>query len=180
MNITKLTRFLPVAVFAAIGSLLILGFTIPNGEVGVGHLDRPFPPFDQPAMLGTDAGISTGDIAGEVSLVNVFASWCGACRREHPKLMQISGEKNVRLYGINWKDRPGAGKVFLNRFGNPYRKTGDDADGKLGRKLGVTGVPETYLVDRSGRIRYRHIGPIDDQTWSAVIKPMITRLEAKQ
>lgn len=171
---------MPVAAFALLGALLVGSFATPQPHAGDGYLDRPMPQFAQPPIVGTKKGLSTDDLDGKVTLVNVFASWCASCRAEHPKLMQLTNEKGVYLYGINWKDRPGAGKVFLDQFGNPYKRTGDDSNGKLGTKLGVTGVPETFLIDTQGRIRYRHIGPINDKVWHDILKPLIEQLEASQ
>jgi len=169
---------LPIPVFAAFGLSLALAMARAPDGAETGLLDRALPAFSQPPIAGMDQGLATGDIVGEVALVNVFASWCGACRAEHPMLMQLSRSQDVPIYGINWKDRKGAGKLFLQNFGNPYAATGADADGALGAKLQVTGVPETYLVDASGRIRYRHLGPITTDIWHRILSPKIAELRA--
>jgi len=179
MTRPSLFTFAPVSVFLAITVLFVAGLAQPEQKLGDGYLDRALPLFNQPPLPGMKRGLSQDDLLGKVTLVNVFSSWCGACKAEHPFLMQLADQNEVSLYGIDWKDRPGAGKAFLDQYGNPYLGTGDDAVGVLGAKLGVTGVPETYLVDGLGRIRYRHIGPMTEEVWSEVIKPQIAQLETR-
>jgi len=175
----NLFPLMPISAFAVFAVLLMLGLARPVPLLGDGYLDRPLPPFTQPPLAGTERGLSREDLAGKISLVNVFSSWCGVCKAEHPYLMELADQEGALLYGINWRDRPGAGTAFLDQFGNPYQDTGTDATGALGLKLGVTGVPETYLVDRQGRIRYRHIGRITPEVWTGILKPLITELETR-
>ncbi len=168
--------FLPIPVFALLGLSLALAMTRSADPPDHGLLDRPLPDFARPPLAGNDRGLSRADILGRVALINVFASWCASCRAEHPMLMQLAGSAEVAIYGINWKDQKGAGKRFLTRFGDPYLATGTDADGALGADLNVTGVPETYLVDHEGRIRYRHLGPITEDIWQRVLATKLAEL----
>jgi len=176
----KILALAPVAAFAALGLMLIMGAMQPRKISATGYLDRPLPLFKQPALAGMKEGLSSQNLKGRIALINVFSSWCGACRKEHPWLMKLAGKSSIPMYGINWKDRAGAGKLFLTRFGNPYRGVGGDADGGFGAKLGVTGVPETYLIDAVGNIRYRHIGPLNDDIWNNVISPLISKLKVQK
>jgi len=169
---------IPVAVFVLIGgALLALASSGGRDVAGEGYLDRPLPEFAQPPLIGDERGLAASDIRGEVALINVFASWCAVCLSEHPMLMRLAEEEEVALYGLNWRDRPGAGRRFLDRHGDPYVATGEDAAGRLGAQLAVTGVPETYLVDAEGRIRYRHVGALTERVWQEVLRPLIRDLE---
>ena len=113
---------------------------------------------------------------GRVSLVNVFASWCAPCRVEHPVLNALSRSNRVPIYGINYKDRPEAARSWLAELGNPYIRIGAD-DGRVGIEWGVYGVPETFVVDREGRIRYKHVGPLTRDDIERKILPLIAKLE---
>jgi len=103
---------------------------------------------------------SLKDLKGHVTVVNVFASWCVNCRQEHESLMKLSQETGIRLFGLNYKDRPSAALKMLKKHGNPYQSIGTDEDGRIGSLFGVFAVPETYIIDANGKIRYKHIGPI--------------------
>lgn len=168
---------IPVAVFIAIGGLLMASG--PSETVfGAGYIDRPLPDFTQPALQTGATGLTKSDFAGQVALIHVFASWCSTCRAEHPLLMQLANSTDTPIYGLNWRDRKGAALVYLDRFGDPYRATATDSDGELGARIGVTGVPETLVIDTTGRIRYRHIGPISQDLWRSVLLPLMHELEA--
>lgn len=169
-------KLIPVFAFSALAAVFIFGTKSETKVTGLGYLDRPFPDFVLQPMIGTDTGFSRRDLSGEVTMVNVFASWCAACKKEHPYLMELAATTDVPIYGLNWKDRKGGGKFFLTRTGNPYLAVGDDSSGILGDQLNVTGVPETYVVDGAGRIRYRHIGPITGKIWEQTLWPLISKL----
>lgn len=175
----RLYRLFPILAFAAIGSALLMVSMGNRPTVHEGYLDRPLPDFAQAPLPGNARGLSAQDLHGQVALVNVFASWCTVCRAEHPMLMQLADAGEVPIYGLNWKEAGGAGKLFLERHGDPFVATGEDLDGTLGAKLDVTGVPETYLIDAEGRIRYRHIGAITEEVWQDVLQPLIVRLRAQ-
>ncbi|WP_298432513.1 DsbE family thiol:disulfide interchange protein [uncultured Jannaschia sp.] len=170
---------IPPAAFLLIGGLLVFGSTGEDRQAGAGYLDRPLPVFAQPPLAGTGPGLTSEDLRGEVALINVFASWCTICRSEHPMLTRLGAEGEVALFGLNWKDAPGAGGVFLGDLGDPYRATGVDTDGRTGAALGVTGVPETYVIDAEGRIRYRHVGALTEEVWRDILGPLVRQLEAQ-
>ncbi len=179
MTRPAMTTLLPLLAFAGLAVALVSGAQRETAMDFPGRLDRPLPEFTLSPMAGTDAGFSSADLNGQVVLVNVFASWCSACRQEHGKLLDLAQTQDVPIYGVNWRDSKGAGKLYLTRSGNPYVATGDDSAGRLGANLNVTGVPETYVVDAKGRIRYRHIGPITDKIWADVLHPLLSELEAE-
>lgn len=175
----NLLTLAPVMAFVGLCAMFAFGIkTEDQSAIPPGAMDRPLPEFSLAPMPGTDLGFASSDLLGRVVLINVFASWCSSCRSEHPKLLQLAKTADVPIYGVNWKDSKGAGKLFLNKAGNPYIATGDDSMGMLGSALNVTGVPETYIVDAQGRLRYRHLGPITDQIWAEVLLPLISNLEA--
>jgi cytochrome c biogenesis protein CcmG/thiol:disulfide interchange protein DsbE len=169
---------LPLGLFG--GLAVALGFGAGQPEVAViGLIDRPLPAFGLPPLPGHGGtGLSGADLAGQVALVNVFAAWCTSCRAEHPLLMDLSARPGmVPIYGIDFRDNPGAGEVYLRRLGDPYAASGEDRSGDVALSFGLTGVPETYLVDADGRIRYRHIGPITEQIWTDVLEPLLADLK---
>lgn len=173
-----LLTFTPVLAFAGLSAMFAFGVKEEADAIRPGALDRPMPEFSLAPMAGTEAGFASTDLQGRVVLINVFAAWCSSCRAEHPKLLELAQSGEVPIYGVNWKDAKGAGKLFLSRSGDPYVGTGDDSMGMLGEQLNVTGVPETYVVDAQGRLRYRHLGPITDQIWADILQPLISELES--
>jgi cytochrome c biogenesis protein CcmG, thiol:disulfide interchange protein DsbE len=132
------------------------------------------PEFQLPALEGGD-GLSSEDLKGRVSLVNVFASWCVPCRVEHPVLMRLA-EEGVPIFGINYKDPPDQAKAWLAELGDPFEKIGADRNGRVGIEWGVYGVPETFVVDAEGRIRHRHVGPIQARDLERTLLPILAEL----
>jgi cytochrome c biogenesis protein CcmG, thiol:disulfide interchange protein DsbE len=122
-------------------------------------------------------GFATGDLQGNVTLVNIWASWCGPCRDEHPHLMALSEVDGVRLVGINYKDEPANARRFLGALGLPYEAVGVDPEGRTFVDWGAYGVPETFIVDRRGIIRHKYIGPITPRALDETILPMIEDLQ---
>ncbi|MGF1543412.1 MAG: DsbE family thiol:disulfide interchange protein [Parvularculaceae bacterium] len=168
----------PLIAFASIVAAFAVGLRRDPSYAPSMLIDRPAPAFDLPASEGRGGtGFSSLDLAGGVSLVNVFGSWCVSCAVEHPVLLRIEAEGLAPIHGLNWKDPPGAGAAWLARHGDPYALVGDDAAGRVAIDYGVTGAPETFVVDAAGRIRHKHVGPIDEQTWEGVLKPMIEDLK---
>src|SRR6266536_487377 len=145
---------------------------IPSALIG-----KPVPVFSLPPVKGRDLGLSSADLRGEVSLVNVFASWCVACRQEHPLLMELKQAGVLPIHGLNYKDRPEDAARWLDEMGDPYTRTGADLDGRVAIDWGVYGVPETFIVDRNGRIVYKHIGPITPTVWQRTLLPLIRVLQ---
>ena len=183
MTLTGLSfaRIAPLAAFAFI--VAGLGFALTNDPKKMPStlIDRPVPKFELAALdPATGGSLASSDLDGKVALLNVFASWCQGCRVEHPTLLRLARAGAVPLYGIDWKDKPGDGLKWLKEHANPYLKTGDDPSGRLGIDMGVTGVPETFVVDRTGRIRYRHAGPITEDVWHETFEPLLASLRTER
>jgi len=138
-------------------------------------IDKPMPSFDLAALQG-GAQVSSASIAGQVVLVNFFASWCVPCRAEHPLLMRLANDDKVPIYGIDYKDPPDKARAMLALLGDPYRQIGMDADGRLFIDFGAYGVPESYVIDKQGRIRFRQPGPLDERTLEDTVLPMLKTL----
>ena len=170
---------LPVAVFLALVAFLAIGLTLNPREVPSPLIGKPVPAFDLPPVKGRTLGLASADLGkGEVSLVNVFASWCVACRAEHHVLMDLKAQERVPIHGLNYKDQPDDAARWLAEWGDPYTRTGADVDGRVGIDWGVYGVPETFVIGPDGRIAYKHIGPITPEFVSERLMPMVERLRA--
>lgn len=170
----------PLAVFVGIAVFFAIGLTSDPRAVPSVLIGKPVPQFSLPPVQGRSLGLATKDLDGEVSLVNVFASWCVACREEHPLLMQISRERVVPVHGLNYKDAPADAAAWLDLMGDPYRRTGADLDGRVAIDWGVYGVPETFVVDAGGTIRYKRIGPITPDVWNNTLLPLVRSLQKQQ
>ena len=175
--------FLPLIIFAA---LTVLFLSVLQDEsydpqaLPSALIDKPFPQFQLPALSNEQLQLSNVDLTGEVSLVNVWATWCGSCRVEHPHLNRIAEEEKVPIIGINYKDENELAKRWLNKLGNPYKLNIVDADGRLGLDLGVYGAPETYVIDSRGIIRLKHVGVVDDKVWTEKLKPVVEKLRGRK
>ena len=172
-----ISALIPLIVMALISVLLALGLRHNPQDLPSVMIDRPLPKFDLPPVRAESHGLKRDDVIGDVALINVFASWCEGCRVEHPVLMRASRANRVPIYGVNWKDDRAKGAAWLIRHGDPYNRVGADVNSALAIDLGVTGAPETYIIDRKGRIRYKQIGPITDNIWIDTIEPIIRELE---
>ena len=176
----RLIYVLPVLVFAALAAALGVGLTLRPDVVPSALIDKPVPQFTLAGLPGAGPrlgeGFSNADLTGQVSLVNVFASWCLPCRVEHPILMRLARDRKVRIFGLNYKDKPEDARAWLKELGNPYWRIGADRDGRVGIDWGVYGVPETFIVDSQGRIRYKQVGPITASDLDEKILPIIDRL----
>jgi len=175
----RVLLFVPLFLFVALVGYFAVGLTRNPNEIKSVLIDKPLPVIDLAVPGREDVRFQTSTLSGKVSLLNVFASWCIACRVEHPVLLKLTAAKEVPVYGLAWKDKPEELKAWLEELGNPYELIGDDARGRTAIDLGVTGAPETFVIDRQGRIRYKHIGPIDDHVWEKTLKPMIASIEAE-
>jgi cytochrome c biogenesis protein CcmG, thiol:disulfide interchange protein DsbE len=138
-------------------------------------IDKEAPAFQLPGLNGD--GIARDALKGQPVLINFFASWCLPCREEHPLLMRLAEQEHVPLYGIDYKDKPEAARSLLKEFGDPYRGIGVDKDGRVGLDFGVYGVPETYVLDSSGHIRKRFVGPLTTEEVSRELLPLLKALQ---
>jgi cytochrome c biogenesis protein CcmG/thiol:disulfide interchange protein DsbE len=139
-------------------------------------INKPAPSFALPAVAGTGVeGFDTASLQGEVTVVNVFASWCIPCREEHPLLERLKAETGVRIFGINQKDAPENAAAFLAELGNPYQRIGGDADNRVSIDWGVYGVPETFVVNAAGIITFKHVGPISPESLEKEVIPAIKK-----
>jgi cytochrome c biogenesis protein CcmG/thiol:disulfide interchange protein DsbE len=166
----------PVIAFIGLVAAFALGLQHDPRLVPSPLIGKPVPAFDLPPVKGHSLGLSSKDLRGQVTLVNVFASWCVACREEHALLVRLGRQRIVPIEGLDYKDKPEDAVRWLQTMGDPYARTGVDADGRVAIDWGVYGVPETFLVDRSGRIAYKQVGPITPEILDRTILPMIERL----
>lgn len=177
----RVAFLIPIAIFLGLAVVLGWGLTRNPKEIPSALIGRPVPEFDLPAVRGRKLRLSSAKLKDEVSLVNVFASWCTACRYEHPLLMRLKAEGTVPIHGLNYKDKPADAAQWLDTLGDPYTRTGADRDGRVAIDWGVYGVPETFVVSAEGRIVHKHIGPITEKDLVETILPLVERLrrEAK-
>ncbi len=171
----NLKYILPVALFAGVAAALAVGLTLKPGQIPSVMIDKPVPKFDLPAVMGRPRGLASAELKGEVRLVNFFASWCVACRAEHPLLNRLTRDGVVPVYGVNYKDKPEDARAWLDRLGDPYVRSGADLPGRVGIDWGVYGLPETFIVDQRGRIVFKHIGAIDAAALEDTILPIVEK-----
>lgn len=169
----------PLFIFVGLAVMLGIGLTLNPRELPSPLIDRPVPQFRLPAVLGRTLGLASEDLRGEVSVVNVFASWCTACRDEHPLWMEVARNRSVPLHGLNYKDQPADAAKWLDQLGDPYTRTGADIDGRVGIDWGVYGVPETFVVDKRGVIRRKIIGAVTREKLDRQLLPLVRRLQAE-
>ena len=170
--------FGPAAVFLGVVLAFVAGLGRDPNVLPSPLIGKPVPEFSLPPVKGRSLGLATGDLKGEVSLVNVFASWCVACREEHPVLMRLRERGTVPIHGLNYKDKPEDAGRWLDQMGDPYTRTGADLAGQVGIDWGVYGVPETFVIDPQGRIAFKHVGPITPEILADVILPLVATLRA--
>src|SRR3972149_994626 len=173
----RLTGYIPLLVFLVMAVFLGIGLTMNPRDVPSPLIGKPVPEFSLPPVKGGTLGLSTADLRGEVSIVNVLASWCVACREEHPILMGIKEKGIVPLHGINYKDKPDDARAWLDEMGDPYTRIGADISGRVAIDWGVYGVPETFVIDRDVRIAYKQIGAVTPEILRDKIMPLVTKLQ---
>lgn len=170
-------RFLlPLGLFIALVVFLGIGLRLNPREIPSPFIDKPAPAFNLTQLHAPDKTISPQDMLGKVWLLNVFASWCVSCRVEHPVFMDLARQNVVPIVGLNYKDKREAGTAWLRQFGNPYSVSAFDSDGRVGIDYGVYGVPETFVIDKLGVIRMKHIGPVTPEAITDKILPLIKEL----
>jgi len=173
-------RFLlPLAIFALLVGFLAAGLTLNPREVPSPLVGKLAPAFQLPQLHEQDKVFSPAEMTGKVWLLNFWASWCGGCKDEHPVLMRMAQAGDVPIYGMDYKDRRDEALSWLRRHGNPYLLTAVDEAGRTGIDYGVYGVPETYVIDKQGLIRFKQIGPVDDEVVAKKIMPLVKELQAQ-
>lgn len=168
---------IPLGIFGVLVVFLAIGLTRNPHEIPSPLINRPAPIFTAPRLNDPAQTFSSGDMLGKVWLLNVWASWCVACRQEHPVLMEFAKTKSLPIIGLDYKDQPADGLTWLARHGDPYGLSVTDRDGRIGINFGVYGVPETFLIDKAGVIRYKQIGPVTDEALRDTIMPLVRELQ---
>ena len=168
---------LPLAIFLALAVLLGLGLQRDPRALPSALLEQPAPAIDRPLLEDPQQRLQLQDLRGQAWVLNVWASWCAPCRQELPVLAELSKRDAVPVYGLNYKDQPDKARALLRVAGNPYRASAMDGDGRVGMDFGIQGVPETFVIDGQGRVRYRHVGPVTSEIWSDRLLPVIRSLE---
>lgn len=179
MTIRRLLYLLPLLVFLGVSIYFAVGLKLNPRDIPSVLIDKPVPTIDLPPLVETRPGFATTDFGGEVVVVNVFASWCIPCRIEHPLITRLAEEEGVTVFGLNWKDKKPDAIAWLEQLGNPYTRIGHDLDGRAGIDLGVYGVPESYIIDKKGRIRFKQIGPLSPDTLKNEFLPVVRELQAE-
>jgi len=173
----KSLRFLiPLALFGALAWFLYAGLSLNPREVPSPLIGKPAPAFALPRLDDPTQTVKREDLLGKVWVMNVWASWCAPCREEHPLVVAFARERKVPVIGLNYKDRPGDARGWLERLGNPYAVTLIDFDGKVGIDFGVYGVPETFVIDAKGVVRFKHVGALTTQIIRQNIEPLLKEL----
>ena len=174
----RLWFLIPLFAFVALAIVLAVGLKLDPREVPSPLIDKPAPKFALARLDDAGKTVRLDDLKGKVFILNVWASWCVACREEHPILLDFAKKRVVPIYGLNYKDTRADASAWLTRFGNPYDASFFDEDGRVGLDFGVYGVPETFVVDGSGVIRMKHIGPITPDVLANKIEPLLKKLDA--
>ena len=174
-----MTRFLiPLAVFLLLAVFLAIGLSLNPREVPSPLIDKPAPEFSLTQLRNPERKLSLQELRGQVWMLNVWASWCAPCLEEHPHLVALAEKKAVALVGFNYKDEREAALKWLARHGDPYSMIVVDPDGRVGIDYGVYGVPETFVIDKEGIIRYKHVGPLTPKVVDEAILPLVRRLQS--
>ena len=176
-RVLQLRYGVPIAIFAGLALMLAWALNRDPRSIPSALIGQPAPQFTLPPLKGRTLGLSSSDLMGEVSLVNVFASWCVECRAEHPLLLKLKAEGTVPIHGLNYKDTPDDAARWLNSLGDPYTRTGADLSGRVAIDWGVYGVPETFVITSDGRIAHKQIGPLNSEVLASTILPLIRRLQ---
>ena len=173
----RLVYLLPLFIFLVIVGYFAVGLNLNPRNIPSMLIDQKVPHFNLAPIKGSKRGFSHKDLKGQVTLTNIFGSWCSACLVEHPFLMEISTKGLVPIYGIDWREKNSDdGPRWLAQRGDPYTLIGDDPKSKVAIALGVAGAPETFFVDKRGFIRYKHVGPITPKNWQSTLWPLVKAL----
>jgi cytochrome c biogenesis protein CcmG, thiol:disulfide interchange protein DsbE len=166
----------PLALFLVLAGFLGFGLNLNPREVPSPLIGKPAPAFKAPLLARPDQTLSREQLAGKAWILNVWASWCTPCREEHPLWVAYARQSPVPIYGLNYKDQRQAGLTWLQQLGNPYTESLADPDGRIGIDYGVYGVPETFVIDRAGVVRFKHVGPITTEVLRDKIDPLVRQL----
>ncbi len=173
-----MTRYVvPLIVVLILGVFFYFGLQRDPSVLPSQYIGKPAPVFDLPTLRDPAKRFSNANITGQVSLVNIWATWCVGCRHEHAFLVELAEEGDYPIYGINWRDGRGAAIGWLEQLGDPYVASGYDEDGRVGIDWGVYGAPETFLITPSGEVAYRFTGPLSRSAWEAEFLPLIAEIE---
>jgi cytochrome c biogenesis protein CcmG, thiol:disulfide interchange protein DsbE len=172
-----LRRFLPLAAFIALAAVLGVGLTLKPREVPSPFIGKPAPPFTLPRLDDAARTLTAAELKGQVWVLNIWASWCAPCREEHPLLVSLARAQQVPIYGLNYKDDPRNAQEWLLKLGDPYAASVVDADGRAAIDYGVYGVPESFVIDQAGIVRFKHIGPLTTEVWQRDMLPLVKRLQ---
>lgn len=175
MNIAL--KLLPLALFLGLAAFLAKGLTLNPGELPSPLIDKPAPVFTSTRLPASDGEFDSESMKGQVWVLNVWASWCGPCVQEHPVLKSLANQRSVPLIGLNYKDVPTDALTWLDRLGDPFTHLLGDEAGDVGLDWGVYGVPETFVIDRNGTVRYKHVGPLSREDLEQKMLPIIDELE---
>jgi cytochrome c biogenesis protein CcmG, thiol:disulfide interchange protein DsbE len=170
-------KLIPLGIFVVLVVFLAIGLTRDPHEIPSPLIGKAAPMFNAPLLQTPEQQFSAKDMLGQVWLLNTWASWCVACRQEHPILMEFAKTKTLPIVGLDYKDQNPEGLKWLARFGNPYDHAITDKDGRIGIDFGVYGVPESFLIDKAGVIRYKQIGPVTEEALRDKIVPLIRELQ---
>lgn len=175
-----MARYLvPIVVFAAMIPVFVIGLGRDKSAIPSPLLDRAAPTFTLPALADPDRPVGSDSYAGQVALVNVWATWCTGCRQEHEFLMTLADRDIVPIFGLNWRDQRDMALRWLSELGDPYFETAFDADGRVGIDWGVYGAPETFLIGADGTVIYKHIAPLTEAVWEAEFLPRIRKAKGE-
>jgi cytochrome c biogenesis protein CcmG/thiol:disulfide interchange protein DsbE len=169
--------FIPLVLFVGLGALLGVGLRLKPREVPSPFIDKPAPAFKLPQLSDAKGDFDPAQMKGQVWLLNVWASWCAPCREEHPLLVDAARANAVPVVGLNYKDDPRAADEWLRKLGDPYQAIVVDRDGRVSIDYGVYGVPETFVIDREGVVRLKHVGPLTPDVWQRQVLPLVQRLQ---
>ena len=172
----RLIYILPLGLFAVLMVIFFFGLGLNPRLVPSPLIGETVPAFSLPKLSNPNELIQHTVLKGEISLLNIWATWCASCKHEHPVLMKIAQSNEVQIYGLYYKDVPSQGVAWLRSYGDPYHENAVDEEGKVGIEWGAYGTPETFLIDQKGIIRYKHIGPISWNDWKTTTLPMINTL----
>lgn len=169
-----MSRYLiPLLLVAIMIPVFIIGLNRDPSELPSPFLNKPAPEFELPRLKDPSRTVGSADYAGQMVLVNVWATWCAGCRQEHAYLMKLASETDIPIYGLNWRDQRSKALAWLRELGDPYVASGFDEDGRVGIDWGVYGAPETFLISADGIVLYKHLSPLSEMVWQRNFEPRI-------